>query len=523
MLRIHRTKLSQNKLSWMSWLGLAGTVSCCALILVFGFMLFPSLPQVVDAADWQPGVEQKPASDASVSINLPASIDFDSVTPTPDGATTTATADLTVTTTNSASYSLYLYSSDGDNSLRPKISANTSSIIATAGGVGLTLSSLKPNTWGYNLGTSAPTDSTTYSAVPTDNTTPIQTKNTSSTNSANDTYTMSFGAKVDTAIPSGAYSNTLTIAVVAEPAMVTVAFNGNGATSGSMSSIKIPAGGSQTLPSNTFTRDSYVFNGWNTASNGSGTSYADGANYTASTSYAGQTVTLYAQWRLPINQLDDVTYMQDLTASHCTNSDNGAAATLRDRRDNNSYTIKKIKNSCWMVQNLRLASGTRLTSTYSNVASSYTMPTAQLAGNEILFNVGQMQMSTNTTYGGYYNFCAASAGTVCNENPVDATYDICPKGWHLPSEDDASFFEDGTLSERNSLYKAFGPTFSGIYYNRSDEPGYLGPGASAYWLSSYGTYSGQSLENEGVGGTNVMGIYQRDRDQGVHVRCVLAQ
>ena len=117
-------------------------------------MLFPSFPQVVDATDWQPGVEQKPASDASVSISLPASIDFSSVTPTPDGATTTATADLTVTTTNSASYSLYLYSSDGDNSLGPKISSlsNISQINATAGDVGLTLSSLKPNTWGYNLG-----------------------------------------------------------------------------------------------------------------------------------------------------------------------------------------------------------------------------------------------------------------------------------------------------------------------------------------------------------------------------------
>ena len=260
-------------------------------------MLFPSLPQVVDAADWHP---ERPALDASVSISLPASIDFNSVTPTPDGSTTTATADLTITTTNSASYSLYLYSSDGDNSLRPKISANISKINATAGDVGLTLSSLEPNTWGYNLGTEAPTDSTTYSAVPTDNSTPIQTKNTSSTNSANDTYTLSFGAKVDNSIPSGAYSDTLTIAVVAEPAMVTVAFNGNGATSGSMSSIKIPAGGSQALPSNTFARSGYMFNGWNTASNGSGTSYADGANYTAPAESAGQTVTLYAQWEEPV-------------------------------------------------------------------------------------------------------------------------------------------------------------------------------------------------------------------------------
>ena len=161
------------------------------------------------------------AATPTVGISLPTSIDFDDVLPTPSGATTTATANLTVTTTDSAGYSLYLYSSDGDNSLRPKISANTSSIIATAGGVGLTLSSLKPNTWGYNLGTSTPNDNTTYSAVPTNNSAPIQTKDTSDTNSASDTYTLSFGAKVDTTTASGAYSDTLTIAVVAEPKKVT--------------------------------------------------------------------------------------------------------------------------------------------------------------------------------------------------------------------------------------------------------------------------------------------------------------
>ena len=74
--------------------------------------------------------------------SLPASIDFADVLPTPPGATTTATADLTITTTDSAGYSLYLYSSDGDNSLKPKISslANISTIQATAGDVGLTLS-----------------------------------------------------------------------------------------------------------------------------------------------------------------------------------------------------------------------------------------------------------------------------------------------------------------------------------------------------------------------------------------------
>ena len=190
---------------------------CTALIaVIFVIMLIPIFPDSVQADREHTGSED---TSPSVSISLPSSIDFASVTPTPDGATTTATADLTVTTTNSASYSLYLYSSDGDNSLKPKISslANISTINATAGGVGLTLSSLESNTWGYCLGTSAATDSTTYAAVPTDSTTPVQTKDTSDTNSANDTYTLSLGAKVDSTIPSGIYSNALTVAVVAEP------------------------------------------------------------------------------------------------------------------------------------------------------------------------------------------------------------------------------------------------------------------------------------------------------------------
>lgn len=73
MLKIHGTRLSQIKLSRMSWLGLAGTVSCCALVLVFGLMLFPSLPQVTYAAI----PEVTPSTGTSVGINLPASIDFD--------------------------------------------------------------------------------------------------------------------------------------------------------------------------------------------------------------------------------------------------------------------------------------------------------------------------------------------------------------------------------------------------------------------------------------------------------------
>lgn len=67
-----------------------------------------------------------------------------------------------------------------------------------------------------------------------------------------------------------------------------VTFNANGG-SGAMAD---QTGSSATaLSANAFTRSGYVFAGWNTAANGSGTAYADGASYAFSSS-----TTLYAQW-----------------------------------------------------------------------------------------------------------------------------------------------------------------------------------------------------------------------------------
>lgn len=69
----------------------------------------------------------------------------------------------------------------------------------------------------------------------------------------------------------------------------TVTFNGNGSTGGTMSNQV--ACTSTPLTTNAFTRTGYTFSGWNTAANGSGTAYANGANYNFSAD-----ITLYAQW-----------------------------------------------------------------------------------------------------------------------------------------------------------------------------------------------------------------------------------
>ena len=72
----------------------------------------------------------------------------------------------------------------------------------------------------------------------------------------------------------------------------TVTFNKNSSgASGTMTSQTKINGVNLTLSANTFTRTGYTFTGWNTAANGSGTAYANGATYTANAA-----VTLYAQW-----------------------------------------------------------------------------------------------------------------------------------------------------------------------------------------------------------------------------------
>ncbi len=71
-----------------------------------------------------------------------------------------------------------------------------------------------------------------------------------------------------------------------------VTFNSNGGT-GTMSQQTVE--NSATLTSNAFTREDYIFAGWNTEADGTGTNYANGATITATESSKGP-VTLYALW-----------------------------------------------------------------------------------------------------------------------------------------------------------------------------------------------------------------------------------
>ena len=79
---------------------------------------------------------------------------------------------------------------------------------------------------------------------------------------------------------------------VAAPATkCTVTFDANGG-AGSMDVLTADLGTTVTLPASTFTRDDYVFAGWNTAADGTGTAIVNGGQLTL-----GSDATLYAQWK----------------------------------------------------------------------------------------------------------------------------------------------------------------------------------------------------------------------------------
>lgn len=284
---------------------------------------------------------------------------------------------------------------------------------------------------------------------------------------------------------------------------IEIFYDGNGADNGSMDTQIIAVGTTQKLLNNTYTDTGYGFIGWNTEADGTGTFYYDGAIYTAPTNPDSRVVVLYAQWR------ESVGAIQYFTKSQCQSLASYTEVVATDLRDNNQYTLRYIDGNCWMTQNLRLSGGRTLTPSDSNVASNWSFPSTQLTGNSESYTEPQMTISDDISYGGYYNFCAASAGTDCSDsNRADTIYDICPAGWGLPT-----YREIKTITD-TSYISAFSPVLSGHY---SDGSLILTGHRSNWWASSefFGNMK-YSLEYNG----SSFSTFGEPKPHGVSVRCI---
>lgn len=232
--------------------------------------------------------------------------------------TTVSSDSINVTTSCRSGYNFTISSSVDDNSLYLN-GDDTDNAEGTyfAPSDGTTMLSNAHNTWGYFYdGTTIPTESNAFSPVPTLGNSaviklPLQTP---SDTDINDSFNIYYGVSVSSSLAPGTYKmkqdseqNDGAIvyqATVADACMrYTVNFNSTDTSStnevsgtGTMNSQTIYEGVSANLSSNTFVAPSgYHFIGWNTAQDGTGTMYADGASVT-DLAAAGESITLYAMW-----------------------------------------------------------------------------------------------------------------------------------------------------------------------------------------------------------------------------------
>ena len=229
-----------------------------------------------------------------------------------------------------------------------------------------------------------------------------------------------------------------------------------------------------------------------------------------------------------------ITPMQNLLAAQCTST----PKQVEDTRDGHVYTIQRLlDDKCWMMENLdlgRTGITTDLTSSNTNLATTVTAETfnswkkttgsATYDAGEYI-SVSGTDATSGTAYGTLYNFYAASAGTISgSSNSDDASYDICPAGWRLPT--------GGSSGEFSTLYSSYnsyalmrasiensGAAFAlaGNFYNAA--PASQGS-YGYYWSSTRRNSSMYSLSLS----LNTSSVYPANyyvRSYGYAMRCVL--
>lgn len=180
--------------------------------------------------------------------------------------------------------------------------------------------------------------------------------------------------------------------------------------------------------------------------------------------------------------------MQDMTSTICSSvALAGDVIEVYDSRDDTIYHIGKLEdNKCWLLDNLALDlaaqnASARITSANTNASQSslnalfgiinrdpsidpdgnlatagvvdwvsgysYSVPMVNVSNRSVLpttsdnYGVDDPMkdevVAGEWKVGGYYNYCAASAGSYCYDSmdtmSGDASEDICPAGWRMPS------------------------------------------------------------------------------------------
>ena len=221
----------------------------------------------------------------------------------------------------------------------------------------------------------------------------------------------------------------------------------------------------------------------------------------------------------------------------------GDTTKIRDSRDDTEYTIGKLADgNYWMLDNLALdkttlKSGVTLDSSNTNLSAgkTYTLPDSTTTGfgdsgyttnaiNNESKNTSEILLagqSDTGKIGVYYNYCAASAGTYCMDSSSgsgNATSDICPKGWRLPTGGPSG-------GEFKVLRNQYASNAEFVLALRTPLAGYFIDGSLLYqgssglfWSSTY--YNASDMYRLDVTKTEVYPQNATNRRIGSSVRCV---
>ncbi len=200
----------------------------------------------------------------------------------------------------------------------------------------------------------------------------------------------------------------------------------------------------------------------------------------------------------PVATINNLTNMQQMTTAICTATDEGGTKTLTDTRDNKTYSIFRAKDGkCWMSDDLAIdgtvtGGGDRvLTPRDSDVDTSFTVPVAVTSSAGWVadsYDVPQIYyVSSTDTY--YYNFAAASAGTITGaDNTTPDDYSICPRGWRLPTYSEyATLLSAHSITSDQTGYEiaTTAPFNFSLVGNISASGSFIGMPSGAWWTLTY--------------------------------------
>ena len=465
-------------------------------------------------------------------------------------------AGVTVSTNVPGGAKLYLSTADSTNALYKDGDTSGSSPAIQPTNRATTLANMPVNTWGYSL------DNTNFQAVPTSASAALiadvngSTVGTTSGDVISATVPVYYGAKVDSSLPAGTYSNRVVYSVIGtipvNISSVTVSVGGESVENlqaGEVNTIVVTTdlttselGTPRVYLTTTSPAGTVECGNVNVAKNSQG--YMT-ITCVATPSAAATGVTLHitqgssGDWKwgdfahaLP-DIVNPVSYMQDFTTSQCNSMSRGEQIQLMDSRDSKMYWVAKLPDgNCWMTQNLDLDLSTSktLTPADTNIPKNWTPSTStttSISGYNSdtgksynpgdKYYEGSYSASDPTTMhyhvGNYYQWSAATAGYTGFGR---STRSICPKGWTLPSERQFQTLIDNGLSGSNFMNAPYYLLRGGQLHNGSlNDAGSHG----YYWPSTPNGSSGAYTLDFYLGYVDTYTVY---RYLGHSVRCVAA-